>query len=86
MTATSIARSGRVTAVWYDGHVISAWYQDTGDPASLFKAHALTASPRARGDPMSPQAVVNPAACEHGLPLNVCMVCGARPDGGLVGG
>ena len=75
-TPTTLARSGRITAVWYAGRVISAWYADTGDLCSLHEAHALTAYPDGQRGTI----------CEHGLVHDVCMVCGARPDGGLEGG
>lgn len=90
-TPTSIARQDGVTAMWYGGRVISAWYDATGDSANLWLGYALTVSPQdnrpAFGTKWSEEAadLANLANCDHGLPRHVCMIC-ARPDGGLIGG
>ena len=60
---TRLARGNGITAVWYQGHVISAWYDDSGDSANLFMAHILTSSR------------TKPPVCEHGLSGNLCTVC-----------
>lgn len=39
---TSVARSLGITAVWYDGRVIAAWDERTGECSSPFEAHSLT--------------------------------------------
>ena len=83
-TPTTLVRAERITAVWFGGHVISAWYDDTGDACNLFKAHVLT-SKALLGLPGSTRVAV--VLCEHNLPPNVCMLCAAGASGSdLVGG
>ena len=42
---TYLIRADGITAVWFAGHVISAWYDVTGDSANLWLAHACTSRP-----------------------------------------
>lgn len=90
---TEVSRANGITAIWFDGRVLSAWHDDTGEGANLFAAHSITRFPVYPAPPVpgfpgedgpvvndSPSLFSSEPICAHGLPSRLCMKCGNGPN------
>ena len=41
-TPTILARHAGITALWFNGRILEAWYDETGEDANMWLAHAST--------------------------------------------
>ena len=79
---TIIARGNGITAMWFNGKVISAWDAD-GVLTSLHAGHALTA----KGLGLLSRRFLlglSGLSCPHGItPVRLCTKCGNTGEGEL---
>ena len=79
MTKTYVSRAAGLTAVWYNGRVISAWMDSTGDSENPHAAYALTKDPNGPAPSVPDYHDGGADNCPHGIsPARLCMLCGSN--------